>query len=180
MAYVGAMSRRIAYRTCPFCEATCGLELHLEGCGATSSCSSAATATTCSRTASSARRAPRSPSSRPIPTGFGGRSCARGGVRARRGGRSTWDEAFALIQERLPAIIDEHGRDAVGVYVGNPTAHNLASLVHGRVLTQALGTTNVFTASTVDQMPKQVSAGLMFGARAVDPDPRRRPHRLPA
>jgi len=55
--------------------------------------------------------------------------------------------------------------------VGNPAAHNLASLVHGRVLLQALGTTNIFTASTVDQMPKQVSAGLMFGAPLSIPVP---------
>ena len=39
---------------------------------------------------------------------------------------------------------------------------------------------NIFTASTVDQMPKQVSAGLMFGGDARDPGARRRPHRLPA
>jgi anaerobic selenocysteine-containing dehydrogenase len=97
-------------------------------------------------------------------------------VRTGRGADATWrevswDEAFALIQERLPSIIDEHGRDAVGLYIGNPAAHNLASLVHGRVLTQALGSNNVFTASTVDQMPKQVSAGLMFGAALSIPIP---------
>jgi len=85
-----------------------------------------------------------------------------------RTGPARW---FAVIAERLPAVIDAHGRDAVGVYVGNPGAHNLASLVHGRVLLQALGTTNVFTASTVDQMPKQVSAGLMFGAPLSIPVP---------
>ncbi|MFM8304579.1 MAG: molybdopterin dinucleotide binding domain-containing protein, partial [Actinomycetota bacterium] len=69
------------------------------------------------------------------------------------------------------AVVAEHARDAVGVYLGNPSAHNLASLVHGRALLQALGTTNVFTASTVDQMPKQVSAGLMFGAPLSIPVP---------
>src|SRR6187402_892108 len=30
MTYVDGMTRRVEYRTCPFCEATCGLELHLE------------------------------------------------------------------------------------------------------------------------------------------------------
>ena len=48
--------------------------------------------------------------------------------------------------------------------MGNPGAHNLSNLVYNRVLNQSLGTKNVFSASTVDQMPKQVSAGLMFGA----------------
>ena len=62
-----------------------------------------------------------------------------------------------------------HGRDAVAVYIGNPTAHNLAALLYGRVL-RALGT-SVYSASTVDQMPKQVSAGLMFGAPLSVPCP---------
>src|SRR5262249_13390733 len=97
-------------------------------------------------------------------------------VRTGRGADAVWHEvswvdAFARIQERLPSIIDAHGRDAVGLYIGNPAAHNLASLVHGRVLTQALGSANVYTASTVDQMPKQVSAGLMFGAALSIPIP---------
>ena len=74
----------------------------------------------------------------------------------------------------------EHGRDAVGAYLGNPNAHNLDALLYGRALVKALGTRNVFSATTVDQMPKHVSAGLMFGTRAQHPGPRRRPHRPPA
>jgi anaerobic selenocysteine-containing dehydrogenase len=57
------------------------------------------------------------------------------------------------------------------VYVGNPTAHNLSGLVYNRVLLQSAGTANVYSASTVDQMPKQVSAGLMFGAALTIPVP---------
>ena len=53
--------------------------------------------------------------------------------------------------------------DAVAVYAGNPSVHTLAGLIYNRVLLQALGTTNFFSASTVDQMPKQVSSALMFG-----------------
>ena len=37
------------------------------------------------------------------------------------------------------------------------------------MLIQSLGTTNVFSASTVDQMPKQISAGLMFGGGLTVP-----------
>jgi len=61
--------------------------------------------------------------------------------------------------------------DAVGVYLGNPNAHNLGAQVFGRVLLRALGSTNVYSASTVDQMPKQVSAGLMFGTALSIPVP---------
>src|SRR5207302_1776280 len=63
------------------------------------------------------------------------------------------------------------GNDAVAAYLGNPSAHNLDAPLYGRVLLKALGTRNVFSASTVDQMPKQVSAGLMFGTMLGVPVP---------
>ncbi len=65
--------------------------------------------------------------------------------------------------------MEEHGRDAVGVYMGNPSAHNLSNMVYNRVLNQSIGTKNIYSASTVDQMPKQVSAGLMFGGALTVP-----------
>ena len=72
---------------------------------------------------------------------------------------------------RLVPIIREHGRDAVGIYAGNPSAHAYALSLYGPVLMRALGTRNVFSASTVDQMPKHVSAGLMFGTMMSIPVP---------
>ena len=54
-----------------------------------------------------------------------------------------WDEAFAEVESRLLPILEEHGRDAAAVYVGNPNAHSLAGLLYLRPLIRALGTTNV-------------------------------------
>lgn len=82
-----------------------------------------------------------------------------------------WDEAFAEIDRRLTPLLAEHGRNAAAVYLGNPNAHGLDSIIYGRVFTKALGTRNVFSASTVDQMPKHVSAGLMFGTMLTIPIP---------
>jgi anaerobic selenocysteine-containing dehydrogenase len=84
---------------------------------------------------------------------------------------ATWEEALAEIDRRLPPLLEQHGRDSVAVYIGNPSAHSLSFTIYGRVLMKALGTKNVYTASTVDQMPKQVSAGLMFGAGLSVPVP---------
>src|SRR3954447_11566397 len=39
----------------------------------------------------------------------------------------SWDEAFAEIDARLRPIMDAHGRDAVAVYAGNPSVHNVAT-----------------------------------------------------
>ena len=77
--------------------------------------------------------------------------------------KATWDEAFAEIERRLPPIMATHGRDASAVVVGNPSAHKIGLLTYFGKLARALGTKNVFSASTLDQMPKQLSSGLMFG-----------------
>ena len=145
------------YTTCPLCEATCGLELQFAPDGELVRV--------------------RGDEDDVFSQGF---ICPKGGslkalhedpdrLRAplvRRNGElveATWDEAFTEIAERLPPLVDAHGPNAVGVYLGNPSAHNLSAVLYGRVLLKALGTRNIYSASTVDQMPKQVSAGLMFG-----------------
>jgi anaerobic selenocysteine-containing dehydrogenase len=84
---------------------------------------------------------------------------------------ATWEEAFAEVARRLPPIIQRHGRDAVAVYLGNPTVHNLSGMLYSRLLLRALGTRNVFTASTFDQRPKEFSRALMFGTMLSHPVP---------
>jgi anaerobic selenocysteine-containing dehydrogenase len=74
-----------------------------------------------------------------------------------------WDEAFAEIERRLLPVMQQHGRDAVAISVGNPSAHKMGLLLYFARLARALGTKNVYSASTLDQMPKQLSSGLMFG-----------------
>jgi anaerobic selenocysteine-containing dehydrogenase len=77
----------------------------------------------------------------------------------------TWDEAFALIDAGLRGVLERAGgdRNAIAAYLGNPSAHGLAGPLYGRVLLKALGTRNLFSASTVDQYPKQLASGLMYG-----------------
>jgi anaerobic selenocysteine-containing dehydrogenase len=82
-----------------------------------------------------------------------------------------WDEAFGEVERRLGEVIERHGRDAVAVYLGNPNAHNLAGAFYVKPLVRALGTRNVYSASTVDQRPKEITAGLMFGTALSVPVP---------
>ena len=82
-----------------------------------------------------------------------------------------WDEAFAEIEARLQPIIDAHGRESLGAYVGNPTAHHLAPQLYLKAILRGLGSRNVFSASTVDQRPKEISAALMFGGALNVPVP---------
>ena len=73
-----------------------------------------------------------------------------------------WDEAFAVVGE-FAAVKAEHGNEAIGVYLGNPNAHNLAWNTHARAFLQAIGSRSMFSASTVDQMPRHVASGYLYG-----------------
>jgi anaerobic selenocysteine-containing dehydrogenase len=155
---------RTAYRTCPLCEATCGLEI-----------------TVSDGVVTGIRGDQEDVFSRGFicPKGFGLKALHEDPDRVRtplvRNGsgfeETTWDEAFAEIDRRLKPILEQHGRDAAALYLGNPNAHNLDALIYGRVFAKALGTRNIYTATTVDQMPKYVSAGLMFGGYLSIPVP---------
>jgi anaerobic selenocysteine-containing dehydrogenase len=83
----------------------------------------------------------------------------------------SWDEAFAEVERRFTEVVDQHGRQALGVYVGNPNAHNLSALLFLKPLLKALGTRNVFSASTVDQRPKELTSSWMFGGGLSIPVP---------
>ena len=76
---------------------------------------------------------------------------------------ATWEEAYAEITRRLPAVVQTHGRNATGLVIGNPSAHKISLLLYFPRLARALGTRNVFSASTLDQMPRHLSSGLLFG-----------------
>jgi len=84
---------------------------------------------------------------------------------------ASWDEAFGAIRTRLGSIVADHGADAVGLYLGNPNVHSLAGTFMLPAFVRALGTMQRFSASTVDQMPKQAASALMFGTPLSVPVP---------
>lgn len=142
--------------TCPLCEATCGLTVTLDGDGP-----------------GAAVLDVRGDAEDPFSRGF---ACPKGLAvgalhddpdRLRTplvdGREATWEQAWQAVDERLRAVLDRHGRDAVGIYLGNPNVHTLAGTFYLPALIKALGSRYVFSASTSDQMPKQVAAVLMYG-----------------
>jgi len=158
------MATTTALTTCPLCEATCGLELTIDAGQIT---------------------AARGDREDPFSNGF---ICPKGaslgqldadpdrltGPRIKRNGvlePATWAEAFALVDERLSGVIAEHGRDAIGLYLGNPNVHTIAGGFYAGTLRRALGSKNIFSASTLDQMPKHVSSGYLFGSAFNIPVP---------
>ncbi|WP_257456325.1 molybdopterin oxidoreductase family protein [Archangium lipolyticum] len=83
----------------------------------------------------------------------------------------SWEEALDETARRFHAIQEEHGRDALGVYVGNPTVHDHGAMMFLPFLLRALRTKNKFSASSVDQLPHQLAAYLMFGHQFLIPIP---------
>ncbi|MFF5446599.1 molybdopterin oxidoreductase family protein [Streptomyces sp. NPDC012888] len=155
---------RTAPRICPLCEATCGLVLTLDG-----------------TTVTGARGDRDDVFSRgfvcPKGAAFGDLDSDPDRLRTplvRRAGRlveATWEEAFAAVAEAVPSLVRQYGPQAVGVVLGNPNVHTMAGALYPPLLLKALGTRNLFTASTLDQMPKHVSSGLLFGDPFAIPVP---------
>ncbi len=82
-----------------------------------------------------------------------------------------WDEALDAAAEGLARVRDAHGIESVALYRGNPTVHDMASLLYWNVVQQALPTPNRFSAGSIDTWPRYVQAGSMFGGMLHIPVP---------
>jgi len=82
-----------------------------------------------------------------------------------------WDEALDLVARRLREIRAEHGKHAIAVYQGNPSAHNLGLLTYGQLVLRTLGTRNMYSATSLDQLPHMLAALQMFGNQLLMPVP---------
>ncbi len=162
-------SRHTVHRVCPLCEATCGLTMTVE------------TVPESGSRLVDIRGDEDDPFSRGYicPKAYGLRALyedpdrLRAPVRRSKSGweEISWDDAFAETLDRLNAIRSESGADSVGLYLGNPSAHSLHSMVYGPLLYRALGSKSRFSASSADQLPKMISSALMFGKGLTIPIP---------
>jgi len=151
------VEERVLFRTCPLCEAACGLEITVQG---------------------ERVEKIRGDRSHVLSRGF---VCPKAFALAelhedpdrlrrplvKRGGHHVevgWEEAYAEVESGLMPLVEEYGRDSIGVYLGNPNVHNHGAFLYLPAVLESLGTTNRYSSSTVDQMPRHVSAGLMFGS----------------
>ncbi|MFE1860237.1 molybdopterin oxidoreductase family protein [Streptomyces anandii] len=155
---------RTALRICPLCEATCGLTLTIDGTRVTGARGDRddvfSKGFICPKGAS-----------------FGAVDGDPDRLRTplvRRDGElreATWEEAFDAVAAGIRPVVERHGPHSVGVVLGNPNVHTMAGALYPPVLLAALGTRSLFTASTLDQMPKHVSSGLLYGDANAIPVP---------
>ena len=83
----------------------------------------------------------------------------------------SWNEAFDEVASKLKSIQNQHGKNAVGVYQGNPSVHNSGTLLTAPAFLRALGTENRFSATSADQLPHHFAAWQMFGHPLLLPIP---------
>jgi anaerobic selenocysteine-containing dehydrogenase len=149
--------RRTVHRVCPFCEATCGLAVEVEGDKIVM-----------------VRGDKEDPFSRGYicPKAYGLKELYHDPDRLRRPVRRTstgtweeigWEEAYDEVASRLIAVREQYGADAIGMYTGNPVVHDLGALLYRPVIQRALGSRSMFNSAAIDTLPKIVQTGLMFG-----------------
>ena len=81
----------------------------------------------------------------------------------------SWDQAFDEVTTRIREVQSRHGRHAVAAYLGNPSVHSHGALLYGPLMLFALGSRNIFSATSLDQLPQMLAALKMFGHQLLLP-----------
>lgn len=158
------MSTQIHHRACNLCEAICGLEIETQG-----------------NTVVSIRGDKNDPLSKGYlcPKAFALKDIYEDPDRLRapmkRVGETwqkiSWEQAFAEIGEKFKAVRSQYGNDALGIYHGNPSVHNVGTILNAGTLVRALKTKNAFSATSADQLPHHFVGWLMLGHPFLLPVP---------
>ena len=85
--------------------------------------------------------------------------------------RVSWDEAVRDIAGRLGAIREAHGRNAVAVYQGNPSAFNGLYYANAATIARGFDTRMRFSAGTQDTSAKYAASEAIYGASMAHPIP---------
>jgi anaerobic selenocysteine-containing dehydrogenase len=153
------------HRECPFCEATCGLLVIVEAEGRVSTV--------------------RGDPDHPLSAGY---VCPKSqgliGLREdpdrlrlpliRRGAdfeEVSWDEALDYAGENLRRIHGEFGADALGFYIGNPAGHSTGLMLGSFALLGVAASRQIYSACSVDVMPRFVANIFLYGNRGMTPIP---------
>ncbi len=83
----------------------------------------------------------------------------------------SWEQAFAEIGEKFHSVRAKYGNDALGIYHGNPSVHNVGTILNSGTLVRSLKTKNAFSATSADQLPHHFVGWLMLGHPFLLPVP---------
>jgi len=93
--------------------------------------------------------------------------------RKRRGGFEEvgWEDAMGDIAERLSGVLDEHGRESVAWYMGNPGAFSYSHTLWAKGFLDAIGSPHYYTAGSQDVNNRFAASALLYGSPLVVPIP---------
>jgi anaerobic selenocysteine-containing dehydrogenase len=83
----------------------------------------------------------------------------------------SWAAAFDEVERRIAEVRERRGPNAVAIYAGNPTVHNLGAMLGVGDFIRAVRTQNLYSATSVDQLPHMVASHAMFGHQFLIPVP---------
>lgn len=83
----------------------------------------------------------------------------------------SWPEAYETVIKKIRETQSNYGNDAIGVYQGNPSIHNLGTMLYAPQFFKTLRTKNNFSATSTDQLPHHFASWLMFGHPLLIPIP---------
>lgn len=150
--------------TCMLCEASCGLSVELEG---------AAVRSVRGDRDDSFSRGHICPKATAIPDVMSDPDRIREPLKRQGDGfvPISWEQALQEIGERVAEIQKRDGRNALGLYLGNPTVHSAGAIFAIPYFVRALGTRARFSATSVDQLPHMLTALNLFGHQLLMPVP---------
>ena len=83
----------------------------------------------------------------------------------------SWEAAIEETAKRLFEVQQKYDNNALGIYQGNPSIHNLGTSLFSPNFIRSLKTTNRFSATSVDQLAHHLAGEYMFGHANLIPVP---------
>jgi anaerobic selenocysteine-containing dehydrogenase len=83
----------------------------------------------------------------------------------------SWEEAIADISQRMAAILQEDGSDAVAAYLGNPTFYGLSAMMSVMPFLGHFGVWKIFGSATQDASARAMASALLYGSANRMPIP---------
>ncbi|CAH0997268.1 Assimilatory nitrate reductase catalytic subunit [Emticicia aquatica] len=83
----------------------------------------------------------------------------------------SWEQAFGEVVDKIKEIQAKYGKNAVAMYQGNPSIHNLGTTMNSPLFAKSLQTKSLFSATSADQLPHHFAAWQMFGHPMLMPIP---------
>jgi anaerobic selenocysteine-containing dehydrogenase len=83
----------------------------------------------------------------------------------------SWEQAYAEVADKLIAVQEQYGQNAVAFYAGNPNVHNYGSMTHASVLRKAVQSKIHFSATSLDQLPHHLTSYSLYGHQSLIPVP---------